>query len=138
MNWNKVLKWCQIPDVNSWLNLLKEIRIHPQFRKSIPDFISKVKELTSGIEDAFLTLLERNLVMHLQFQKWIPQFRGVKSWKMIGFKFHDNLTETGVMPGKSQNAVLQLYSIILLCAVSKLKPKQYKLLQKWHQSKKFL
>jgi len=43
---------------------------------------------------------------------------------------------SGVMPGKSQNAVLQLYSIILLCAVSKLKPKQYKLLQKWHQSTK--
>ena len=30
------------------------------------------------------------------------------------------------MPEKSQNAVLKLYSIIFLCAVSKLKPKQYK------------
>ena len=33
---------------------------------------------------------------------------------------------TGVVPGKSQNAVLLLYSIIFLCTVSKLKPKQYK------------
>ena len=90
---NRSKNWFSIPEVNSWLYLLTEIGIHPQFRKLIPSFISKVKELTSGIEDAFLTLLERNLVMHLQFQKWIPQFRGVKSWKMIGFKFHDNLTE---------------------------------------------
>ena len=67
MNWNKVLKWCQIPDVNSWLNLLKEIRIHPQFRKSIPDFISKVKELTSGIGDALPDYVLEELGMHLQF-----------------------------------------------------------------------
>ena len=45
---------------------------------------------------------------------------------------------------KSQNAVVQLYSIIFLCTVSKWKPKQYKPKQykgsqKWHQSKqKFL
>ena len=41
--------------------------------------------------------------------------------------FNAALQYSGVMPGKSQNAVLQLYSIIFLCAVSKLKPKQYKL-----------
>ena len=34
---------------------------------------------------------------------------------------------SGVMPGKSQNAVLQLYSIICFFAVSNLEPKQYKL-----------
>ena len=33
---------------------------------------------------------------------------------------------------KSQNAVLQLYSTIFIFAVSKLKPKQYKLSKKWH------
>ena len=38
-----------------------------------------------------------------------------------------NFLFTGVMPGKSQNAVLQLYSTIFIFAVSKLKPKQYKL-----------
>ena len=36
------------------------------------------------------------------------------------------LTLAGVVPGKSQKAVLLLYSIIFLCTVSKLKPKQYK------------
>ena len=48
-------------------------------------------------------------------------------------------TIPGVMPGKFQNAVLKLSSIIFLYAVSKLKPKQYKLSWKWHQSnQKFL
>ena len=43
-----------------WLYLLKEIGNHSQFWKSIPDFIGKVKELTSGIDDQFLPLLESN------------------------------------------------------------------------------
>ena len=38
----------------------EEVGIGSQFRKSIPDFVSKVKELTSGIEDQFLPLLEGN------------------------------------------------------------------------------
>ena len=33
-------------------------------------------------------------------------------------------SQPGVLPGKSQNAVLLFYSINFLCAVSKLKPKQ--------------
>ena len=37
------------------------------------------------------------------------------------------IREAGVLPEKSQNAVLQLYSTIFIFAVSKLKPKQYKL-----------
>ena len=36
-------------------------------------------------------------------------------------------SNTGVLLGKSQNAVLLRYSINFLCTVSKLKPKQYKL-----------
>ena len=48
-----------IPEVNSSLYLLKETRV-PQFRKSIPVFISKVKEFTSLIEDQFLPLLDGN------------------------------------------------------------------------------
>ena len=52
--------WSLIPEVNSWHYLLKEVGIHPQFRKSIPDFISEVKELTYGIEDQCLPLLVGN------------------------------------------------------------------------------
>ena len=37
--------------------------------------------------------------------------------------FNAALQYSGVMPGKSQNAVLQLYSIIFFFAVSKSKPK---------------
>ena len=54
--WN----WSSIPEVNSWHYLLKEDGIHSQFRKSIPNFKSKVKELTSRIEYQFLPLLEGN------------------------------------------------------------------------------
>ena len=52
--------WSSIPEVNSWHYLLKEVGIHSQFQKSIPDFISKVKELTSGIVNEFQPLLEGN------------------------------------------------------------------------------
>ena len=52
--------WSSIPEVNPWIYLLKEVGIHSQFWKSISDFISKVKELTSGIEDQFLPLSEGN------------------------------------------------------------------------------
>ena len=44
----------------------------------------------------------------------------------IGHQTSD-MGHSGVMPGKSQIAVLQLYSTIFIFAVSKLKPKQYKL-----------
>ena len=46
--------WSSIPEVNSWHYLLKEVGIHSQFQKSIPDFISKVKELTSRIKRPIL------------------------------------------------------------------------------------
>ena len=77
---NRGRNWSSIPEVNTWLYLLTEIRIHPQFWKSIPDFISKVKELNSGIEDQFLPLLEGNSGIVNRCQKWIPHFRSVKWW----------------------------------------------------------
>ena len=46
------------------------------------------------------------------------------NWGLFNIKMNENTS--GVVPGKSQNAVLLLYSIIFLCTVSKLKPKQYK------------
>ena len=51
--------WSLMLEVNSSLYLLKETRV-PQYRKSIPVFISKVKEFTSLIEDQFLPLLDGN------------------------------------------------------------------------------
>ena len=58
----------------------EEVGIGSQFRKSIPDFASKVKELTSSSSFQFLPLLEGNSGIRNQCQKWIPHFRSIKWW----------------------------------------------------------
>ena len=58
----------------------EEVGIGSQFRKSIPDFISKVKELTSSYSCQFLPLLKGNSSIGNQCRKWIPHFRSVKWW----------------------------------------------------------
>ena len=71
-----------------WNYLLKEVGIEPQFLaspsrrglKSIPDFISKVKELTSSYSCQFLPFLEGNSGIGNWCPKWIPHFRSVKWW----------------------------------------------------------
>ena len=61
----------------------EEVGIGSQFWKSIPGFISKVKELTFSYSCQFLSLLEGNSGIGNQCQKWIPLFRSIKWWILL-------------------------------------------------------
>ena len=67
--------WFPMPELPS-----KEEGIGRSRKKSIPDFISRVKELTSSINSQFLPLLEGNSGIVKRCRKWIPHFRSVKWW----------------------------------------------------------
>ena len=66
------------------------------------------------------------LSQYWRFLVLFPDYKLLCSFMIV---FHCNhilwRLLSGVLPAKSQNAVLLLYSINFLCAVSKLKPKQY-------------